>query len=294
MADYKILIVDDEPEFLKTIVSILEKAGEIYEIFQAVSGVVAYRIAEKRFPDLIITDWEMPGMSGIELIKKLKGNPKTGKIPVIMCTGIMTSAENLRIALETGAVDYIRKPINEIELISRIRSMLLLVESFKEIQQCREQLLLKEKEILEYKVEIKDKELMVNTLNSVQSQKLMVSIAEELREILSISDDERIEEHIRSVINKLTISSSDAIWEEFSNYFISVHSEFFTNLHNICPQLTKNEIKICALLKLNLSTKDISAITMQSPRSVDVARYRLRKKLNLNPDENLLVFLSQF
>ncbi len=294
MTKNTILIVDDEPSFLETMVEIIENAGEPYKIFQALSAEVAYDIACKRLPDLIITDWEMPFMSGLELIDKLKSNPNTKTIPVIMCTGIMTSSRNLMTALEIGAVDYIRKPIDPLELISRIRSMLLLHESFKEIQHRKEALLNKENEFLEYKIECQTKELTANTLNSIKNQELLIGIAKELKEILALSKDEKIDKHIRSVVNSLNISNSDSTWEEFRKYFEKVHTDFFKNLNNSCPNLTSNEIKICALLKLNFSTKDISSITQQSTRSVVVARHRLRKKLKLPQEESLLSFVSQF
>ena len=292
--DYKILIVDDEPDFLETMVNIVEEAGEPYEIFQAMNGEIAYQIAIKKLPDLIITDWEMPFMSGLELINKLKENQRTKHIPVIMCTGMMTSSRNLMTALEIGAVDYIRKPIDPLELISRMRSMLLLQESFKENERKNLMLLKKENELLEFKIECQNKELAANTLNSIRNQELIIEIAQELQEILKLSTDKNIETHIRNVISNLNISTSDSVWEEFRKYFENVHSKFFHNLYNYCPGLSQNEVKICALLKLNFSTKDISAITHQTARSIDVARYRLRKKLKLSKEENLFSFLSQF
>ena len=121
MQKSKILIVDDELYHLETIIEIIE-AEDTYRILQAFGGKLALKIAEKEIPDLIITDWEMPEMDGIELIRLLKKGASTMDIPVIMCTGIMTSSENLKTALDAGATDYIRKPIDKIELIARMRA----------------------------------------------------------------------------------------------------------------------------------------------------------------------------
>ena len=117
MQTYKILIVDDEIEHLESIIEIIEETDMPYSILQACTGDIALIITEKEIPDLIITDWEMPGMNGIELIKLIKKNEKTRDIPIIMCTGVMTDSKNLETALQAGAVDYIRKPIDKIELI---------------------------------------------------------------------------------------------------------------------------------------------------------------------------------
>jgi DNA-binding CsgD family transcriptional regulator len=73
-----------------------------------------------------------------------------------------------------------------------------------------------------------------------------------------------------------------------------VHADFYKNLNQINPDLTPNERRLCAFLKLNMSTKDISAITGQTPHSIKIARARLRKKFNLtNSDTSLLAFLAE-
>ncbi len=134
MKNHTILVVDDKPENLKTIIDYLKKSDTQYTILKAPNGKIACRLAEKKLPDLIIMDWEMPVMDGIEAIKHIKGNKITKDIPVIMATGVMTSAKNLKTALEAGAVDYIRKPIDEIELAARVNSTLKLSKNFKEIK----------------------------------------------------------------------------------------------------------------------------------------------------------------
>jgi two-component system, sensor histidine kinase and response regulator len=135
---YTILVVDDQRDNLMRIVEMIEDKFNDCEIFHALDGTTALNIAQREIPDLIILDWEMPGLNGIETTQKLKENPETKDIPVIICTGKMTSSKHLEIALSAGAVDYIRKPIDKVELLSRIRSMLLLSESYKNIKQLNE------------------------------------------------------------------------------------------------------------------------------------------------------------
>jgi DNA-binding CsgD family transcriptional regulator len=98
---------------------------------------------------------------------------------------------------------------------------------------------------------------------------------------------------IQDVIRDLLMNTSKDVWKEFEVRFQEVHSDFYNNLNEKYPDLTPNEKKICAFLRLNMSTKDISAITYQSVRSIDMARFRLRKKIGLETDENLVTFLSQ-
>ena len=131
----KILIVDDQPDNLDAIVRFIEEDHSPYELLQALSAEIALSIAKKEIPDLIITDWEMPEMDGIDLIKALKSYKETKDIPVIMCTGVMLDSSDLKTALDAGAIDYIRKPIDKVELLARINSVLRLANSFKEIKE---------------------------------------------------------------------------------------------------------------------------------------------------------------
>jgi signal transduction histidine kinase len=135
-----ILIADDQPDNLKAIINILESSTQKYNFIKAPNGKILVDLALKKQPDLIITDWEMPEMNGLEAIRELKKYPETCDIPVIMCTGIMLSPEDLKQSLETGAVDYVRKPVEAVELIARVQSMLKLSASFLLIKEQNEEL----------------------------------------------------------------------------------------------------------------------------------------------------------
>ena len=81
-------------------------------------------------PDLIITDWFMLQMNGLEFIKKIKSNPETKDILIMVATGVMTAANDMKVAMEAGATDFIRKPIDEIELLARTNSMMQIKTAF--------------------------------------------------------------------------------------------------------------------------------------------------------------------
>ena len=149
MNERKILIIDDQPVNIELIVNHLEQANDSYKMYQAINGESGCEVAQKVLPDLIITDWEMPVMTGIEAIRRLKEIDSTKDIPAIVASGVMTSSDNLRTALEAGAVDFIRKPIDKIELIARVRSILLLADSYREIRQQRDELTKKNQELTE-------------------------------------------------------------------------------------------------------------------------------------------------
>ncbi|MDA3953251.1 MAG: response regulator [Bacteroidales bacterium] len=140
MKPFKILIIEDDPIHGKIIYHILKNTGQNFQLLQSRNGFEALKILEKETPDLILTDWEMPEMSGIELCKKIQAIRDFEDIPVIMCTGIKTSSENLKTAFESGVVDFIRKPIDKVELMSRVNSMLKLSESYQTIKRQKEEI----------------------------------------------------------------------------------------------------------------------------------------------------------
>ncbi|MDX2359973.1 MAG: adenylate/guanylate cyclase domain-containing protein [Crocinitomicaceae bacterium] len=159
---YKILVVDDKPDNLRTLVDQMERMHLNIQALQETDARNAFEIAQLEVPDLIITDWEMPDMNGIEFIEALQISKYTREIPVIMCTGIMTSSLNLKTALDAGAVDYIRKPVDPLEFQARVLSMLQLGDSFKTIQQQMKQLESQKQEIAQEK--LKSDHLLENIL----------------------------------------------------------------------------------------------------------------------------------
>ena len=128
---YKVLLVDDEPQNLKYLFEALNP--ETYWMFVASNGRSAVEQTLKHHPDAIVMDWDMPIMDGMEAIKIIRANDGIKDTPIIVATGKMTSAENLRRALETGANDYIRKPFDPIEIQARVNSMIRLRMEQQEI-----------------------------------------------------------------------------------------------------------------------------------------------------------------
>ncbi len=137
---YTILVVDDERANLMVLMELLANMGENYRVISAPNGKIACDLALSKQPDAIVMDWEMPEMDGVEALKKLKLNPETSDIPVIMATAVRTDTANVIEALEAGASDYIRKPIETLELKARVKSALTLSSSLKLIKAQNKQL----------------------------------------------------------------------------------------------------------------------------------------------------------
>ncbi|GHN02223.1 hypothetical protein WSM22_37120 [Cytophagales bacterium WSM2-2] len=130
-----ILVADDEPLTFRLIEEFFQDANLPCAILPAATGRAAYDIAVIRKPDLIITDWLMPELDGLDLIKELKANPSTRDIPVILTTGALIPNEEFNKVLEAGAIDCIRKPLDEMEFIARVKTALALHDALKEIRE---------------------------------------------------------------------------------------------------------------------------------------------------------------
>ncbi|MBA1443486.1 MAG: phosphate regulon transcriptional regulator PhoB [Chromatiales bacterium] len=116
-----ILVVDDESAVLEMLRFVLEQEG--FHVVVAEDAAVAIKRMQQSPPDLILLDWMLPGMSGIELASRLKSDQVTESIPIIMLTAKGEEDDKVR-GLETGAEDYVTKPFSARELLARIRSVL--------------------------------------------------------------------------------------------------------------------------------------------------------------------------
>ena len=150
-----------------------------------------------------------------------------------------------------------------------------------------------EKMVLDEKLEFQTRELTTNVMHINKMNEQVVQIAEKLK-TLSIDEDSANTQIIKSIIRELGQGSLNDPLKEFEVRFQKINNVFYKNLTDKFPDLTPNELKMCAFLRLNMSTKEISSLTYQTENSIMVARTRLRQKLDITRNENLVTFLSQF
>lgn len=122
--DYKVLLVDDEPNNLKVLQQILK---DHFQLIFAINGEKALAAAREHHPDLILLDVMMPGMDGFQVCERLKANPATASIPVIFVTA-MSELENEAHGFDVGAVDYILKPVSGPIVLRRVKNHLSLIK----------------------------------------------------------------------------------------------------------------------------------------------------------------------
>lgn len=400
MNQTRVLLVDDEPLNLKLYEKMLKEHN--FEIFVASNGKECLEKVGEFSPDLIILDWNMPVMDGIEALETLKKNELTKHIPVLMITGVMTSSEDLAYAMTIGAIDFLKKPFDRQELNARVRNILQLSASLHELRKqnslledknlfiasliesiphavayyspegilimCNqpfEQLsgqnrndltdrsinrlfpsdqvafhVQKDMELIEtgqaltYEsaafdanrtflisknmvldnqrqaigivsvftditivkkageeiLNAQKAELISGTMRLMNVSEMNNSLINELEKLFPLVSKET-RETIRQIVSQYKLTANDQIWCDVESRFESAFDSFYKALLEKFPALTPNERKLCALLRSGLSSKEIATLTFQNPQSVDVARYRLRKKLNLANEENLADFL---
>lgn len=204
------------------------------------------------------------------------------------------------IMIISGNIIYIRKRI------LRVRQKEILRQT-KRLEQrelvFREKSDLSEKEIaylrnenLRKEMVFKNKELANATMHLIQKNKTLTSLKNDLGKLLKSIPNGREENHnISNILKKINKDlRGEKHWEVFNKYFDDVHQDFVSRLKQQFPELTPKELRLCAYLRMNISSKEIAPLMNISIRGVEISRYRLRKKLNLTPDANLTNFLLSY
>ncbi|MFD0991861.1 helix-turn-helix and ligand-binding sensor domain-containing protein [Tenacibaculum geojense] len=150
-----------------------------------------------------------------------------------------------------------------------------------------------EKELMKIKnnqlkadVDSKNRELAISTMSIIKKNEFLSAIKNELKN----GDEDSIKKVVK-IINKNLTNTDD--WKMFKEAFNNADKDFINKIKSVHPTLTPNDLRLCAYLRLNLSSKEIAPLLNISPKSVEVKRYRLRKKMNLPHDQNLTNYILE-
>ncbi|WP_276497376.1 triple tyrosine motif-containing protein [Pontibacter litorisediminis] len=140
----------------------------------------------------------------------------------------------------------------------------------------------------------KSRELASTALNIVNKNELLQNISQEVSK-LQDAEGNRLPERQLKKIQKIIVDamSSQTDWELFEKSFDETNANYFKKLKEGYPELTPNDMKLCAYLRMNMSSKEIASLLNITVRGVELRRYRLRKKLNMDPDKNLVEFFME-
>lgn len=145
--------------------------------------------------------------------------------------------------------------------------------------------------LLEERLEHSQKELASKALHLASQNEFRIKLLGMTNEVYDHLDPAG-RQNINVILKNLENTIDQSAWHEFETRFEHIQEAFFTKLNLQFPDLTPNDRRLCAFLKMNMSTKDIALLTHRSPRSIESARYRLKKKFGLRPDGEILHFLQ--
>jgi ligand-binding sensor domain-containing protein/DNA-binding CsgD family transcriptional regulator len=196
-----------------------------------------------------------------------------------------------------GNIYFVRRRILKIRQREKIRHEKRLAQRE---QIFKEKTALSEKEIvqlrnesLQSEMKFKNKELANTTLHLIQKNRTLTSIRNDLNKILKNSTSDKLEKQfVNNLIKKINRDlRNEKSWELFNNYFDEVHQDFIIRVKEKHPNLTPKELRLCAYLRMNISTKEIAPLMNISIRGVEISRYRLRTKMNLDRNTNLTEYI---
>ncbi|MBT8190200.1 MAG: response regulator [Bacteroidia bacterium] len=308
-----ILIIDDRPydrilykEYLGTM---------NYHFAELDDGEGVIQKLEEIQADIILLDWQMPRVGGLETLKILGMNQKFKDIPVIVITG-QDKRETLQLAFDYGSIDFINKPVDKIELVARVQNIIALSNSQQQLRRQKEELndlykiIKDQKSELENTINIKleNKEVREKRLLNEKEVKIrelqlmglkMNKIMNHLKNIKSIvqntltpsfksSGSEAILEKVKMIdkcINKIYGEQSQDL--SYRQVLEITDPEFSRILLKMNPKLTNLELRHCNYLKMNLNNHEIADIMNVELKSLQISRYRIKKKLGAKNGQSL-------
>jgi len=257
------------------------------ELVQLKKQTGDYKTAQKYQETIAIVKDSMNVSDNAKLIEKLKVQFEVSEMDrkltlvqkekeLVRLTNILLWGA-LGILLLIGIVIILlQKRIN-----SRDKLLLQANESLMTAMQSKKAL---EEKQLKNEIEFKESQLTAMTLQMVQKNELMQELQDKITSVPGKKDD-----GLQKIINKGL--NHDREWSDFNTHFESINKNFYSKLKEAYPDISANDLKICALIRLNLSIKEMSGILNISPDSVKTARYRLRKKIGLNTEDSLSGFI---
>ena len=247
----RILVVDDLAPNLHLFQ--VKLAAEYYDVLTARSGLEALEVAAKEPLDLILMDAMMPGMNGFDACRRLKADPETWHIPVIMVTALEETKDRIR-GLEAGADDFITKPIDDFNLMTRVKSLLRLKMVTDQLLSHTGHSIGNSRPVIE-KIDKKIGRIMIVDDHVRRSQKLAEPL--EQHDIMTIADPA---EAIRAAKGNIDL------------IIVSLVSDSFDGL------------RVCASLRFNAESRDIPILVIDDPENQD----RLVRAYDIGVNDSVL------
>ena len=164
-----------------------------------------------------------------------------------------------------------------------------------EIEKSEKEIIVLKNEKLQAEIDGKNSELASVAMHLLQKTEVLTRLRDELVRLKKATSEDMQSDELKKLIRILNQESKmDKEWDQFATYFDNTHSDFLKAIKEVHPTLNANELKLCAYLRMNLSTKEIAQLMNISVRGVEISRYRLRKKLQVPTETNLFKYFTEF
>lgn len=191
-------------------------------------------------------------------------------------------------------IKYQRKRIDQQRIVYEEEQRRLSYLHSLELDRSEKEIIALQNNNLETELNYKNKELATMTMHLVDRGRTMVNIKDELTNLIKKLNMPALTHEFRSVFKLLNdIEKKDDDWNNFALYFDQVHNNFLSVMKSRYPALSATDLKLCAYLRLNLTSKEIAQLLNISLKGVEISRYRVRKKLQLSTEINLYNFLLE-
>jgi hypothetical protein len=262
--------IGQENNLKKTIFDAAAQMRQIYQHQNDFENAFKYSMIEGQLKDSLDVENSMARTSHLELLYEYEKVEQENKLK--------QQRREYTLILVSAAVMFIL-----LALVAFIITRNRLKAKNEEIERRR----------LHLELEIRNRELTANVMTLIRKNEILSGIGDKLMNIQKDAVKEETKFAIKKIAQELQQSTAIEIWDEFEVRFNQVHGEFYEKLLKQFPDLSPNEHRLCAFLRLNMSTKEISELTGQRIDTLEIARWRLRKKLNINnTNTNLITFLS--
>jgi AraC family chitin signaling transcriptional activator len=151
-----------------------------------------------------------------------------------------------------------------------------------------------EQDKLQLEIKNRNQELAYFTYTNIKKNDLLINLKNHIFKLNDVKQEKELSPKMRSILKRIDKELKETYdWVKFEFHFKKSNPDFFNKLNDLHPYLTPNDIRICAFIKLNIPNKQMASLLNINPKSLEMTRYRLRKKLNLNPGTDLFNYLSK-
>ncbi len=304
----RILIIDDSKFDRALYLNYLKDENFEFDELDSGEKLSDYLFLRENLPDLVLLDWNMPGMDGPTTLKMLSVDPRYKSLPIVVITG-MNKEEIIQEAFDHGTLDFLNKPVSKIELITRVRKVLELQQANKAI--VHEKKVLKEnlamvmesasqqQAIFDQTLEERNRRLITMEVEAVKVTNQLDLVAKELSRLSEIvaekSDEDKVTllKKVRALQRNLEqLTTEEDSWADFKKVFETTNPDFFNRLLQCNKKITPHDLKHAAFIKMQMDNHEIAETFGIEMKSLQMSRYRLKKKLGLGADKSLNEFIN--